>query len=339
MKLLIEEARPLYEASNRFKQQASWQWLSSSHIFGVQDPETGQIGYCTVMGNGGEMYGLAVYLGTEGLDNLFNLLQGNNVEDPVFTQHCLLLSFENRDELSSEEYKQLKALGFSYRGRNAWPTFHRYEPGFVPGPVREAKDLRFFATCVEQAIEVASSVQSDPDQLFHSDQQLFLTRVPERSSDGQAWNWSDQWVEPVPLVVEEEPAQAARIDEIKLARLRRLPCPPESFWEFGLFYLHTAVGNKGRPYFPQILIISEPASGMIIHSAVAEKKRSSEQCIEELVDLLLQREYKPSRLILTLPNIAQVLLPLLTSIDIDVYTADRLPMVEDVLQELNQFLH
>ncbi|MBT2285005.1 hypothetical protein J7E78_15805 [Paenibacillus polymyxa] len=337
MKLLIEEARPLYEAANRFKQQASWQWLSSSHIFGVQDPESGQIGYCTVMGNGGEMYGMAVYLGTEGLNALFDLMQGNNVEDPVFTQKCLLLSFENRDELSSEEYKQLKALGFSYRGRNAWPTFHRYEPGFVPGPVREAKELRFFATCVEQAIEVASAVQSDPDQLFPSDQRLFLTRVPELSSDGQTFTWSSQWVEPQPIVVEE--TASIFIDEFQQARLRKLPCPPESFWEFGLSYLPTSIGDKERPYFPQIIIVTEPASGMIIHSAVAEQKRSMQQCAEELVDLLLQRGYRPSQLILSRPELAQALLPLLASIDIEVYTAERLPMVEDVLQEMNQFLH
>ncbi|WP_413405466.1 DUF6930 domain-containing protein [Paenibacillus amylolyticus] len=337
MKLLIEEARPLYEAANRFKQQASWQWLSNSHTFGVQDPESGQIGYCTVMGNGGEMYGMAVYLGTEGLNTLANLMQGYVTENPVFTQHCLLLSFNNRDELTSEEYKQLKALGYSYRGRNAWPTFHLYEPGYVPGPVRKAEDLRFFATCVEQAIEVASVVQSDPDQLFPSDQRLFLTRVPELSSDGQALTWSSQWVEPQPIVVEE--TASILIDEFQQARLRKLPCPPESFWEFGLSYLPTAIGDKERPYFPQIIVVTEPASGMIIHSAVAEQKRSFQQCAEELVDLLLQREYRPSRLILSRPELAQALLPLLTSIDIEVYTAEQLPMVEDVLQEMSQFLH
>ncbi len=62
-----EQWKQLYGLAFKFKQIAPWEWMTDDLIFGVQNPKTGKIGYCCVIGNLGEVFGLIVYKGTKGL--------------------------------------------------------------------------------------------------------------------------------------------------------------------------------------------------------------------------------------------------------------------------------
>lgn len=72
----IEEWKQLYEAADEFKKAKCWEWMHDDEIFGVKDPETGEVGYCCIMGHLGEHFAIAAYLGSEGLDGLLQLLSG-----------------------------------------------------------------------------------------------------------------------------------------------------------------------------------------------------------------------------------------------------------------------
>ncbi|OAS21351.1 DUF7309 domain-containing protein [Paenibacillus oryzisoli] len=137
-----EQWQGLYEAAAAFKKAECWNYFENVHVFGVENPLNGDIGYCCIMGNGGELYGLAVYFG---LETLLGMLSGEEDIDPMFSQHCLMLLFDSRDELYPSELKQIKELGLKFRGANAWPTFRLYEPGFVPWPIQNEGDLTFLS--------------------------------------------------------------------------------------------------------------------------------------------------------------------------------------------------
>lgn len=48
-------------------------------------------------------------------------------------QDCLMCSFEDRNELAGADRKQIKDLGLTFRGKNAWPMFRRMDPVFILG--------------------------------------------------------------------------------------------------------------------------------------------------------------------------------------------------------------
>lgn len=46
----LDEWRALYEAAIRFKELAPWQWMEELDIFGILNPESGEIGFASIMG-------------------------------------------------------------------------------------------------------------------------------------------------------------------------------------------------------------------------------------------------------------------------------------------------
>ena len=92
----------LYDAATMFRELACWEWMSDSDLFGVQNPQNGEIGYCCVLGELGEVFGLAVYLGTEGLEQYRKIQSGKihrGSPEMAYSQNCLTLWFGDRSDL------------------------------------------------------------------------------------------------------------------------------------------------------------------------------------------------------------------------------------------------
>ena len=57
----------LYELAIELKEMAPWNWMSEVDLFGLQNPQDGQLGFVSIMGELGEYFALALYRGPEGL--------------------------------------------------------------------------------------------------------------------------------------------------------------------------------------------------------------------------------------------------------------------------------
>ncbi len=65
-----------------------------------------------------------------------------------------MCSFEDRDLLSNEDRKQIKDLGLAFRGKNAWPVFRQYEPGYNPWFINDEECI-FLTHALRQTLFVA----------------------------------------------------------------------------------------------------------------------------------------------------------------------------------------
>jgi len=197
----IQEWRDLYDAAREFKKIESWNWMWDSDIFGVQNPVSGEIGYCCIMGKLGEHFALAVYLGTEGLEG-YSKVQLEEVDpysiDAFHLQKCLMASFEDREFLRKEDLQVIKRLGLKFRGRDSWPLFRNYWPGYFPWYLT-SEEAKYLTIALHQTIDVALRFKNDPEMLTPPAENQYLVRVPEKEKGGLRWR--DDWLEPYPCDV------------------------------------------------------------------------------------------------------------------------------------------
>ncbi|MCD4809433.1 MAG: hypothetical protein K8R17_05995, partial [Methanosarcinales archaeon] len=178
----LQEWKALYEAALEFKELAPWNWMHETDIFGVKDPVSGEIGYCCIRGGAGEHYALGLYLGSEGLYGLSRILSGEFSEfkdEALFIQNCLMASFEDRKSLQKQDLQQIKALGLKFRGRNAWPLFRNYMPGFFPWYLND-DEVRFLTVALQQAKDVSLRFKKYPGLLVHPSKDHYFVRVPDK---------------------------------------------------------------------------------------------------------------------------------------------------------------
>ena len=179
--------KELYGAARVFKEAECWDWISEDDMFGVLNPENGEIGYCCVLGGLGEVFGLVVFLGSKGFKQYKALQSGEfgREDDPApYDQNCLQASFVDRKELSKPDLDVIKGLGLKFRGRNSWPQFRSFRPGYFPWYLTES-EAKYLALTLGQATEVVLRFRDDPNMLSVATENHYLVRVPKQS--GAQW--------------------------------------------------------------------------------------------------------------------------------------------------------
>jgi hypothetical protein len=326
----------LYQAAIEFKQIAPWEWMYDSDIFGVQNPDTGEIGYCCIMGNLGEHFALAVYLGTEGLEGYDKIASGEleSPEDAIlYYQKCLSASFEDRDLLSKPDLDTIKSLGLKFRGRNAWPFFRSYLPGYIPWYLT-ADEARYLDIALRQAIDVVRRFQENPDLLVPPREGQYLVRVPEQRA-GET-HWSDQWLAPAPL--SPEAIVIPSIDEARVARIKQSISARQGTWEADFFFSPDPVQEGGeRPYYPYMFLWVDRQSGMVLppHLANAENYRVEFQ--GHFLELIEQARFLPREVCVLKQEALALLEPITQRLGVKLRRSRRLGALEEARDSLMSF--
>lgn len=183
------EWRELYDAAARVKELAPWEWMTEADVFGVQNPETGEPGFVSVMVMLGEHYAVSLYLDSEGIHGFLDLQMMGPFADPegLLQIPQLQASFEDREQLDKRDRAVIKELGLKFRGRNAWPMFRSYRPSFFPWFL-ETWEVRFLSCALDQLADVVPRFGENSSLLEPSGGDRYLLRAPrrERRFDGCA---------------------------------------------------------------------------------------------------------------------------------------------------------
>ena len=254
----------LYRAAIVVKELSPWQWMVETDIFGVQDPETGEIGFASVMGVQGEHLAVAVYLGAQSLYRFWDFCEEGDLapaEDLLLIPQ-LQTSFEDRDMLTQDDRNTIRELGLRFRGRQEWPMFRSFRPGYYPWRL-EAHEARFLAHVLEQTVNVATRLGDNPALLELMEDDSYLVRVPR--GGGSELAWDDQTVR----VRREEPASIPiGMDMDALEAVKGLPLNPATL-EMDFFMAPILIGERGaRASVAYMLLVVHSGSGFVLGNDV-----------------------------------------------------------------------
>jgi hypothetical protein len=318
----IDEWRALYDAALKFRDLACWQWLYDSDIIGVENPESGEIGYCSVMGRNGQHFALAAHRGTPGLLAALQIYSGQakpSAPEAPLLLDCLMASFEDREALRTEDLQAIRYLGLKFRGANAWPLFRDYHPGDFPWLISGAQ-ARYLTLALEQTLDVAPRFR-DGRELPGPEAREHLVRV--RSADGA---WTDEYrapaMPPVETLFTVEPVNEVRIEKVRSRVKART-----GDWEADAFHHFDPVQDKrgGRPYYPYILAVAAAETGLVLSFAASRRGDHVNDFRDALLDAFESAGALPVQIHYAQTTVADVLRPVTDRLAIELKRAKALP--------------
>lgn len=333
-----EEWQRLYETAIKVKQLEPWTWMSEIDMFAVQSPDTGQLGFVSVMGGAGEHFGVSVYLGSDGLEGFLLMQEAQGLVSPevLFMVPQIQASFEDRELLTSEDKAVIKSLGLKFRGRNAWPWFRSMRPGFAPWYL-EAAETRFLAHALQQLLDVAPRFAMDDSLVLVRSDNAILVRKPNSTARGVVWEDSYQQVMP-----DNKDSSAFEVDSEVLEHVVNMPAQKLTI-EMDIFMMPVPVREgKGRPFFVFNLLLVEGKSGYVIGTEMMYVETTLEEMWTRVPETVLRQfarsNVKPA-VIKTRPGpLHDFLAPIANKIGVSLQTSRRLRYLNEARESLFRFL-
>ncbi|MCI0487237.1 MAG: hypothetical protein L0229_11630, partial [Blastocatellia bacterium] len=248
-------------------------------------------------------------------------------------QKCLMASFEDRNELQQKDLKLIKDLGLKFRGRNAWPAFRSYLPGYYPWFVTGA-EARFLTTALLQSIEVALHLEEDENLLASSDREALMVRVLENVGD--ASRWEERWLKPEPL--KKESLRVAPLDDVRLQKIKRSCQVHPGVWETDIFYAPGAVREEGRPYFPYVVLWADHRSYFILGSNVLRPWDYLSEYQDGFFKLLENVKYLPAEIWVEKEELFDLLSPITDKLGIGLKKGKNLKAIEAARDAMREFM-
>lgn len=280
----------------RFRAYALFKHLDDSQIFAVGLSD-GTIGYCCVMGNGGEYYSLALYRGDKGFSTYLSTIDtcATSAMERFETQcrnHSINCAFENAGDClinqKEREYirKVAKEEGIKMCRSKAWPDFF-----VVDGPTRivgieDERDSGDMMTALDAGCEVARRIKGlgmaelrdlGLDNYYASQNGGKKIPLLTKLSDG-TWSWDCTIT---PARYEEEEYVAPEYDEPEIiTRIKAMRhC---GILQCRLAHSPVAIGDGRKSTVPMMLLaVTRPEGMMPFIPPIVEE---NEDCEFDILD-------------------------------------------------------
>ncbi len=340
----LEDLKELYFTAFLIRDGRFWEWMSESDMFGVENPETGEIAYCSFLGALEEVFALNAYLGPEGLQSLtrFQELAGGdphadpqNISDAYFMLKCLSVTFENRDQLDKNDLATVKDLNFQIRGKKQWPQFRSYQPRQYPWYLTAA-ECRFFNRILKEAVNVALACKKDKRILGKLEKGEILVRARQVTAGKEFWVNSYRKLEDYDQVY----SVYSITDEIKLRNILKHARREDVIWEADTFFSVPVQDKKNqRPYLPSIFLLADCSTEMIIqYDLIRDIENESYRLIDKLLSAIKSTKVIPKSIAVSKKEAYQYLSKACEQFSIELLYVKKLQLAPSIKKELNQTL-
>ena len=278
----IEEWKRLYEAAEKIKEIKPWEYLWDMDLICLKEegkPEKESV-FVSVLGRGGTCYGLSIYEGYEGLNDFWMLAFQDRMNLPseyvMYSQHCLTCYWGNREELSKKQRDIIKELGYKFRGKNQWLYFMSYQPGYIPFHMNQV-EVRRMTRYLELLNKALPAYLQDRDSVAFEKEEMF-TYIAGKDEKTDTWK-----AERLPFTSFQFAGLTIQDEEVE-EELRQSQ-KNEMVLEADIPFLGASVTDKKyeRPANPQLCILAEARSQMIIRTEMTEPDEDARETMAELI--------------------------------------------------------
>ena len=324
--------KDFFTTAGAFRDLKPWEWMHDTDLFGVQDPITGEIGYCCILGAAKQVFGLTVYEGAQGYHSYLKLAASYDFgkTDQItagVNQKVLKIEFVDKFEIQDRDLEAIKALDLKFKGSRQWIQVRTMVPSYFPWYISDEQAL-YLTHVMWQAIDVAEKYKEASLNLETGTGEL-LIRIPETTEEGLIWTekYMDEpeWEEEI-MEIDQSLVDKA----LKLERVNGAVC-------YSMSYLPGGINDDDeRPFFARIALWIEYGSGMIINQNILSPKdmtNFSQLFFTELMSL----EVLPAQILVDSVILEDFLEPVGDALDIDIIYAPEVEAFEAV-EEIQKML-
>src|SRR5699024_2325852 len=318
--------------TKEFKRVAPWEHISDNNLFAFFDEKSNMPIICSVLGNSENTFGLAIYIGREGLMSLVNTyLIENEFEQMniLQTQRSVLLTLEDREDLTKEEYAFLTKNKASFRGEKAWPTYTTYRPGFYPWHCSE-QEIGYFVQALERVLQLTKDVKAGLFMPSFPEEEKILFQ--ERNTRKTAAEYTSIYVENVHARLY-HPKRALTEFELKKVKRVKRKIPVTVRYSYQYWFTPIQKRKGQRPYFPVIVLALDHEDGSLIFHELFDKPIDTEVIQQMFLKTIHTLRGFPKQLIVD-EKTEYHLIALIEELDILDDLRDRLLHTEIFLAEM-----
>ncbi len=324
----LEQWKELYEVAIKIKELKPWEHLWDVDIITLGLSDMAPC-YCSVMGAGGECYGIGSYIGVEAISNFHKMLNKEDIPPEQMIRYqddnVIMCYFGNREELTSKELKLIKDLGLKFRGKNNWIYFHSFKKGYVPYILDQEEVLQETEILKHLYMSLRAYIVEGLTVDFEKGNTLMRMYSPK----------DELWVNfeaplQVPLAQYIMPALEDEVLVSKLSKMKQ----SRAIWELDIAYLGSTINDKeyDRPINSRICILSEKKSGMIINQTMLTSMDDDIQVIFNTIIFPMMDLGRPSKILVRDEYIFYILKDLCERTKIKLEISGKLDVIDSFIR-------
>ena len=320
-KLPLKLERELVDAAISFREVQPWLDVQNAHYLLIAESGGSNDGgrrVMSILGNGGQQFGLQTYSAASGPQMLVLVEEMSRMPDMSPTVMLELLEGEilelvSKKETETADRARCERVGYQpvARVKQAWPLFRQFRPFHFPWEIDEAAAERLIVD-LKRALRWATLVPSlDWDDLHKPVAQRRLPVVAETTPVDRPWTAKDITWEKLQLPPAPQTAPLA-VDAATLAAWKTLPVKAGA----GVWLDERAqpmpIGDpkKEAPYFPRLGVCFDLATGIVTPPSMGPAAQPyGVFALEALGKLITEQKARPQRVAVGSKSLQDALAP------------------------------
>ena len=277
--LSFETAGQLYRLAEALLAIQPWDFLEDQDLILIQDGESGEMCYTSIMGALGEVFSLQVYTGTESYRFFRRIAAGKPISAGDFfaSMRGVSVEFVTAKEQTLPDRVLLEGFGHvKKRGKRA-PIFRALRPGYHPWYTTEG-EAKTLVCCLQGVLAFCQYAFEEMEDIDFWEKEDFFPFLLPKADDKTGKAFEIRVVKaPEPPVVS---PKAAELDESPISSLLHENLPRQGALEADHFISSAPIGGENeRKACMRMAVVTDADSGFAFQPELGKPEESTGQVL------------------------------------------------------------